>query len=266
MHSPCPVRFATAFRHRMPDGYHCGMHLHPNIEIIYHAGGRGHTVTEGGRRWDFQPGTVVVHLAREPHEQWSVEGGADHCLQVIIDEPESFAAFDSFCIPMLQDRHARRELLDIQSWVAGSDAVSQRILDLRVSSVLLTLWREYREGRAAAAGDPGGYWAAQARRLILEQVDSLRTVDDLARQLGISADHLRHVCRQRLGLSPKQLMLETRLERAQDLLRHSPSTLDEIADLTGFANARQMCTTFRQRTGQSPGAYRRDARKRSATG
>jgi AraC-like DNA-binding protein len=256
---PDPVRFVSTFRNPAVGGAYCKMHGHRYIEIIYHASGVGRTRTADGHEWHFEPGTVVVHRAGDRHEQWMDRAGVDHCLQVELLDRALLPGFDSFCLPLLHDPQARRELAELESWIAGDDPLSRRILDLRASSVLLALWREHREGRAEARGGSAVAWVRRARRAVLRDPATLNTVADLAGHLGLSPDHLRHVFADVEGRSPKQFILDQRIERVRDLLRHSPSTLDEIAAVTGFANARQLCTTYRRRTGQTPGAYRRAA-------
>ena len=80
----------------------------------------------------------------------------------------------------------------------------------------------------------------------------------LAAELGVSYSHLRHSFRSRLGLSLKQYHLNTRLQRAQDLLVNTSKPIKEIAEILGFESASHFSKHFKQRLGCSPRRWRDD--------
>lgn len=63
--------------------------------------------------------------------------------------------------------------------------------------------------------------------------------------------------RVQFGCSPAQFVIETRLERARQLLLETHLTLEQIAGALGYANAPFFARQFRQFCGQTPGQWRR---------
>ena len=54
-------------------------------------------------------------------------------------------------------------------------------------------------------------------------------------------------------------------EKAIELLTHTPLSINEIADQTGFSTARYFSTVFKQHTGLSPSQYRETPPSASTT-
>ncbi len=86
--------------------------------------------------------------------------------------------------------------------------------------------------------------------------------DLLAAQAGVSEVYLRQLFRRQMGTSPKQYIMDLRLERAKQLLTESSRTVTDIASECGFTTLNHFCHGFRASTGQTPGEYRRDNRKK----
>jgi transcriptional regulator GlxA family with amidase domain len=103
----------------------------------------------------------------------------------------------------------------------------------------------------------GEAYADIAFRLVRERYASLHSVAELAEIVGIGYDHLRHVFRERYGMSLQEWLIRSRLERAKELLRHSALPLKAIAAMCGFGTDRHLCAVFRERVGSSPGGYRK---------
>lgn len=78
----------------------------------------------------------------------------------------------------------------------------------------------------------------------------------LATELGVSYSHLRHSFLARTGVSPWQHYLNTRIQKAQDLLVNTPKSVKEIANVLGFESASHFSKQFKQRIGSSPNYWR----------
>lgn len=79
---------------------------------------------------------------------------------------------------------------------------------------------------------------------------------DLAALLGISESHLSHRFKRSIGMTPYQYLLQQRIERAKQLLKHSDHTIMDIAFLCGFNSHSHLSKQFRQLTGMTPKAYK----------
>jgi transcriptional regulator GlxA family with amidase domain len=86
-------------------------------------------------------------------------------------------------------------------------------------------------------------------------------VQRLARVSGVSAAHFARSFKEAFGLPPHRYLLTRRIERATALLRETELPITEIAFQTGWESLGTFGRTFRDVTGESPGAVR--ARERA---
>lgn len=92
------------------------------------------------------------------------------------------------------------------------------------------------------------------RALMIEGVPDK---DAVARQLGISSRSLhRHL--QAAGTRYSELLDRVRLSLAQERLSGSPAPLAEVAEQLGFSSRQAFIRWFREQTGSTPGAWRKE--------
>ncbi len=82
----------------------------------------------------------------------------------------------------------------------------------------------------------------------------------LARVSGVSAAHFARSFKQAFGVPPHRYLLTRRIERATALLRDTEMSITEIAFETGWRSLGTFGRTFRDVTGENPGAVRERAR------
>ncbi len=85
-------------------------------------------------------------------------------------------------------------------------------------------------------------------------------VGRLARVSGVSEAHFARSFKQAFGVPPHRYLLTRRIERATALLRDTDLPITEIAFQTGWSSLGTFGRTFRDITGESPGAIRSRAR------
>jgi len=85
-------------------------------------------------------------------------------------------------------------------------------------------------------------------------------VQRLARVSGVSEAHFARSFKQAFGVPPHRYLLTRRIERATALLRDTELSITEIAFDTGWTSLGTFGRTFRDITGESPGAVRSRAR------
>jgi len=83
-----------------------------------------------------------------------------------------------------------------------------------------------------------------------------RSVDALARELRVTARHLRRAVHDELGLSPIQLAQTKRLALARQLVEESALPITEIAFASGFRSIRRFNALFRAAYGAPPTRFR----------
>ncbi len=88
--------------------------------------------------------------------------------------------------------------------------------------------------------------------------DENMSLDDLAKKFFMSKSYLTRVFRNVTGFSVVEYITYIRVQKAQQLLRESDSSITEIAEICGFGNITYFEKVFKQMTGFSPGKYRKN--------
>lgn len=97
----------------------------------------------------------------------------------------------------------------------------------------------------------------RAVRLLETRFAEELDVAAVARGAGVSASHLHLLFRRHLGTSPAQVLINQRLQRAQDALTSSDRSIKEICYAVGFRDVAYFGALFKRRTSLTPGNYRR---------
>jgi AraC-like DNA-binding protein len=87
------------------------------------------------------------------------------------------------------------------------------------------------------------------------KVDEAVTVDDVAKRLTISAQHLRRLLRDE-GTSFREIKEEILRDEAIASLVRGGETVEELSDRLGFSEPSAFRRAFRRWTGNPPGSYR----------
>lgn len=83
------------------------------------------------------------------------------------------------------------------------------------------------------------------------------TVEQLTKQFGISSTHLTREFRKYTGFSPKEYLIQLRMNEAKRLLKTSMASIEEIAANVGFSDTAHFIQIFKKREGMTPLKYRR---------
>jgi LacI family transcriptional regulator len=102
----------------------------------------------------------------------------------------------------------------------------------------------------------------RAVRFIRERATENPYVGDVAKAAGVSVVALQTRFRASLGRTVLEEIQRVRVGRAQELLAHTELKMGAVAERCGFPNSQRFSVLFRQVTGVSPGAYRRQFRER----
>ena len=82
------------------------------------------------------------------------------------------------------------------------------------------------------------------------------TLDEIARQIGLTSFHFAREFRTTTGQTPYQYVLDQRIALAKQLLRLRTRSVQEIAYETGFNSPAHFIRAFHQRVGTTPAAWR----------
>lgn len=98
-------------------------------------------------------------------------------------------------------------------------------------------------------------------RLIKENLGQPTLISDIAEQVDLSMDTLQRLTREVFQLSPKQILMKARIERACELLECSPLSITEIATDCGYADHSAFSRQFKAALHCTPQKYRSSARR-----
>ena len=79
----------------------------------------------------------------------------------------------------------------------------------------------------------------------------------LSEKLGVSEVYLRKLFAQHYNVSPKQYILEMRIQKSKQLLENGARSVTEISEQCGFSSVYHFCRLFKAKVGQTPSEYRK---------
>jgi AraC family transcriptional regulator len=129
-----------------------------------------------------------------------------------------------------------------------------------LSLTLLTYLRGRYARATGTAPDAGSLRPWQRDRVIEfveENLSSCIGLSDLAELAGYSPVHFARLFKRCFGQPPYQYVLARRVERAKSMLKDQDRPLSSVATACGFSTQAHLNTAFKQRTGVTPGVFRR---------
>lgn len=135
--------------------------------------------------------------------------------------------------------------------------VSQKVAVRSVSGDIIALAGISRDLGAPAAKDSDfGLIKSVLDKLHRDSAEPLR-IESLAKQAGLSWSQFERRVRSITGLTPRQLLTKSRVEKAAQALRTTDQSLSSIAIEGGFYDQAAFSRQFRAATGLTPSEYRR---------
>lgn len=93
-------------------------------------------------------------------------------------------------------------------------------------------------------------------KLLEEPAQPNLRIGDIAREVQLSLDTLERLCREVFGLTPKQIMMRMRLDRACRLLETRNDSITDVAAECGYADHSAFSRQFKAATLLTPQQYR----------
>lgn len=106
----------------------------------------------------------------------------------------------------------------------------------------------------------GGLAGSVLRRIrcyIDDHIGERISLDDLAREAGVSRFHFARQFRLSTGESPMGFLRRVRIERSKSILQNRETTIAEVAATLGFSDQSHFTRTFGRLVGVSPGSFAR---------
>lgn len=177
----------------------------------------------------------------------------------------------------------------VAAWFRGLNG--RKHLEIPTGESILDLWKLIiRETRRPQDGAGGAYLEAllhafclsvqhllhrahsgqsefvvsRMKRYIEDHAFERLRVAEVAAAASLSESRALHLFREVTGQSVVDYLTDVRLSFALDQMKYTDSTLEEIAESTGFGTYTYFHRVFKRKTGEAPGAYRQKYRREEA--
>jgi len=107
----------------------------------------------------------------------------------------------------------------------------------------------------------GGQYVRQAKSYIESSIGKNLTVRDVAEAVNIHDRYLYNLFVQIEGISPKEYIVQRKLETAEDLLAHTDLPVCEIGQAAGFSDVYSFSRLFKRKRGIPPTVFRSRIKK-----
>jgi AraC family transcriptional regulator len=236
---------------------HIPTHTHANANLACVLSG-GFTENVNGTDLELKPGHVIIKPAGVPHS----DKFGDREVRVLWVEfdPKSMAEY-GLSVPAFERYIAERG--GPLSWLSNKlyreiQQVKDPATELSVKGLLLELLAEVsRQGGKLDTRPPA--WLLRARDYIQSEYLKEIRLRPLAKLHGVHPVHLCREFRRHFGCTVGELVRRLRVAHAAQQLTETETPIQEIADLTGFADQAHFTRIFKTHTGTTPLQYRKSS-------
>jgi hypothetical protein len=130
-----------------------------------------------------------------------------------------------------------------------------------VDHVFIDIFNKFIKQKAAQKKTPA--WVNELKTIIQDQVDTNLSLTEISKSLDINPSYLsREFSKHFNNLSFGEYIRKLRIEKAIELIKEKRYSLTETAYLTGFSDQSHFTRIFKQHTGKSPSAYKKEFAKK----
>lgn len=106
-------------------------------------------------------------------------------------------------------------------------------------------------------GGLAGWQERRAKEMLMANLDGKISLGELATACGLSRSHFARAFKIATGATPLEWLAQQRISLAQEYLRHTALSVENIADRCGFADQSHFTRAFYRHVGETPGRWRR---------
>ena len=251
----------------------------PGLTFLYISSGQV-DVRFGERDFSFaanagEPAAFIVNRARPDSFTRFTRRGA-HVRKMVVTVSSEW--LDGHGLAAVQDRGALKSLLGehLASWrfsppsrlralveqVIGPAPQEPSLQTLMLESKAIEIVVEMLDAAANASAAQPPLTGIELRRLaeasdfIEQNLNRIRSIDDLARDLGVSASSLQRLFNRGKGCSVFEFIRVRRMEAAMQALKETNLNVAQAAYIAGYSNPANFATAFRKHFGVTPSEAR----------
>ena len=228
--------------------------VHSCYELIFYASGNGKTLI-GEDLYDFNAGDMAIIQPETVHDELCNTASEVYCCLFTY---EGDLPLGNGLYPICRTEESQETVNDlvalfqrIEHELLQKQMAYEAVVDLLMGQLLVLVCRTHSRIRSASEG------VDYVKTYIKENYARRLDFHILANQVGYSYDRLRHIFKERVGVSPSRYLLNVRIRRAKELLVSTNHSIEYVAKATGFGGASRFVEVFRLEIGQTPGGYRK---------
>ena len=239
-------------------------HGHEGYELLYYI--EGSVRIRLNNRWfSAGPGDLVIFHPRVVHREYEEPGiNRKICLRFKSAQVAQAVSFPP---------HTRHNPVVNLPWKdrfqnifeqivlehKGVDKWSKSLISTYMAQFLVLLWRALKHGRKGA-GNP----ARDHHQRVGQVIDTIHrnvtgelSLASLAATACMSQSHFAHVFKQIIGQPPRQYIIQSRIEKARELLGTTSHSARTIGRMLGWSDPVHFNRIFKKECGLTPGEYRK---------
>lgn len=245
-----------------------------HCELIYIQNGSARIWLDD-KEFKARSGQLVAYLPKTRHrEVWQSQDRPPETyyvrFQCMIDAQQFLNVYPVFQSPVLDTGEYEQRFAALFHLLSeeyrNQSASCQMICDYLTENVLLLAQRQHVAGVEARQAAYKADIPSLARQYIQRHCTQKLTLNDIAKELFISASRLSHIFHESFGTSVMQALNAARIEQAKGLLRYTLIPVQEVGKQSGFENPPTFNRKFKQSTGMTPTQYRRTISRYDAKG
>jgi len=234
------------FSVRCLQGRYVPPHQHAALELVYYVEGTGRT-TFGKNSCDARRNAFMVIPSGVMHDQENFTDLVSICVGLSQSGLEPFQG-EWFDAGGVLGKVLRTLVREMEARQTGYALICQGLL-LETEGLIRRIAKEN-------ACPPRKEALVNKALEIIRYREGALSVEELAGQLFVSKDYLRHLFRDFASQSPIQHIIHARIEKARDLLSRNNLSIKEVASDCGFESVYYFSRLFRKVTGLPPSSYR----------
>lgn len=238
---------------KSPRGSFVSEHSHSCYELVYCHKADG-TLSLGNRVHTLKNGSIQIIYPQSAHSE-------NHFSDTVI----SFLGFEC---PNFPKNILRETVYNIPQHYSVCDIIDKivreaseqqtnhsELISCMLSEIILLLERYVRNDEQSVKS------LDYVSSYITEYCNQPIDFESLAKTLGYSIDHFRHIFTHKFGMSPKQFQIDVRLRKSADMLINTEHTCTDIAAACGFSTSSQFSKMFLRKYNISPLEFRQNRKK-----
>lgn len=233
------LRFEVSTRHSPARAYHA---------LIFRIHGKAEVVRGDGR------------LRLNKNDVTFVPQGCEYNINTITDEDIIVIHFQASFIktPQIQNMHSvspeifvslfEKLLLTWQNQPCG--------FVYRMDSLFLSILEQIEKQSMVQCPDSVSFRIQRAVDMLHANIsDPSFSVNKLASDIGYCPSYFRRIFNSEMGVSPKEYLLNIRIQYAIALLESGYYSIERVSELCGFTGSKYFSTAFKRIVGKSPSSY-----------